>query len=184
MSLAADSAVSEALARLVRDVHDFPEPGIVFKDITPLLADPAGFHAVVQALADVARDESGTPTVDAIVGMEARGFLFGVPVAMALGVGFIPVRKPGKLPSAVHSVSYSLEYGDSTLQIHRDALNPGDRVLVVDDVLATGGTLRATRELIEACSATVVGAALLMELAFLNGREQVADLPITSLSII
>ena len=184
MSLAADSAVSEALARLVRDVHDFPEPGIVFKDITPLLADPAGFHAVVQALADVARDASGAPTVDAIVGMEARGFLFGVPVAMALGVGFIPVRKPGKLPSAVHSVSYSLEYGDSTLQIHRDALNPGDRVLVVDDVLATGGTLRATRELIEACSATVVGAALLMELAFLNGREQVADLPITSLSII
>lgn len=184
MSHVADSAVSEALARLVRDVPDFPEPGIVFKDITPLLADPAGFQAVVQALADVARDESGTPTVDAIVGMEARGFLFGVPVAMALGVGFIPVRKPGKLPSAVHSVSYSLEYGDSTLQIHRDALNPGDRVLVVDDVLATGGTLRATRELIEACSATVVGAALLMELAFLNGREQVADLPITSLSII
>jgi adenine phosphoribosyltransferase len=172
------------LARLVRDVPDFPEPGIVFKDITPLLADPVGLRTVVSALADAARDESGAPLVDKIAGMEARGFLLGAPVALELGVGFVPVRKPGKLPRDTHAVSYALEYGEATLEVHRDAFTPGQRVLLVDDVLATGGTARATRELVEACGASVLGLAVLMELSFLPGRETIGDLPLTALATI
>lgn len=184
MNSPAKAAAVEALAALIRDVPDFPQAGIVFKDITPLLGDAAGFQAVVDALAEVGRDDHGEVVVDAVVGMEARGFLFGAPVALALGVGFVPVRKPGKLPGETHSVSYDLEYGESTLAIHRDALQPGDRVLIVDDVLATGGTLRATRQLVEACAASVHGAALLMELSFLEGRASVEGLPVTSLAVI
>ena len=172
---------SEAMARLVRDVPDFPEPGVVFKDITPLLADHAAFSAVVEALADAGRDGDGTTCVDKVVGMEARGFIVGAPVALALGAGFVPVRKPGKLPLEAHAVSYDLEYGSATLELHRDAITPGERVLLVDDVLATGGTVAATRELVEACGGEVVGVAMLMELTFLPGREALGDLPLTVL---
>ncbi|MCY7394901.1 MAG: adenine phosphoribosyltransferase [Nocardioides sp.] len=172
------SVAHEALSRLVLDVPDFPEPGVVFKDITPLLADHVGFAAVVAALAETGRDETGATCVDAVVGLEARGFVFAAPVALALGVGFVPVRKAGKLPRSAHQVSYTLEYGAASLELHHDALTPGDRVLVVDDVLATGGTLLAARQLVEACGATVAGVALLMELGFLDGRAVVGDLPL------
>lgn len=174
-------AAREALERLVVDVHDFPEDGVVFKDITPLLADHTAFTAVIAALADVGRDASGAVAVDKVVGMEARGFILAAPVALALGTGFVPVRKVGKLPRETHAVSYSLEYGLATLEMHRDAIQPGDRVLLVDDVLATGGTARATRELVESCGGTTVGVAVLMELSFLPGRATIGDLPLTTL---
>lgn len=170
-----------ALAALVRDVVDFPEPGIVFKDITPLLADHGGLQAVVTALASAGRDGHGTPVVDVVVGMEARGFILAPAVALSLGAGFVPVRKPGKLPLETHAVSYDLEYGSATLELHRDALQPGQRVLVVDDVLATGGTARATRELVEAAGATVVSVAVLLDLGFLPWRENLGDTPVLSL---
>ena len=170
-----------ALERLIIDVPDFPEPGIVFKDITPLLADHASFTAVVDALAAVGRDEAGAVVVDKVVGMEARGFILAAPVALALGAGFVPVRKSGKLPRETHAVSYALEYGDATLEMHRDAVAEGDRVLLVDDVLATGGTVRATCELVERSGGTVTGVAVLMELGFLAGREAVGDVPIATL---
>jgi adenine phosphoribosyltransferase len=128
----------------VIDVPDYPEPGILFKDITPLLADHDAFSAVVTALASAGRDDDGNVIVDKVVGMEARGFILAAPVALALGAGFVPVRKAGKLPRATHAVSYALEYGEATLEIHQDAIAPGDRVLLVDDVLATGGTAAAT----------------------------------------
>ncbi len=171
----------EALARLVLDVPDFPEPGIVFKDITPLLSDPDGFAAVIAALADVGRDGHGSVLVDKVVGMEARGFILAAPVALALGVGFVPVRKVGRLPRATHAVSYALEYAEATLEVHQDAITPGDRVLLVDDVLATGGTVQATVDLIEACGGTATAAAMLMELSFLPGRQAIGDLPLTAL---
>jgi len=170
-----------ALERLIVDVPDFPEPGIVFKDITPLLADASGLRAVTEALADAGRDEDGRVTVDKVVGMEARGFIFAAPVALSLGVGMVPVRKAGKLPRATHAVSYSLEYGEATLEMHKDAVAPGERVLVIDDVLATGGTIAATRELVGLCGGVTVGAAVLMDLSFLPGRETIGDLPLTSL---
>ena len=176
------SDLQELLDRLVVDVPDFPEPGVVFKDITPLLADHAGLTAVVDALAAAA---DGV-TVDKVAGMEARGFIVGAPVALALGAGFVPVRKAGKLPRETHAVSYDLEYGSATLEVHADGIAPGDRVLLVDDVLATGGTLHATRELVERCGGEVVGIAVLMELTFLPGRETLAEgfdhpAPITAL---
>jgi adenine phosphoribosyltransferase len=175
------ASAQEALRRLVVDVPDFPEPGVVFKDITPLLADHTGFSSVIAALAAAGRDEAGNPVVDKVVGMEARGFILAAPVALALGTGFVPVRKAGKLPRGTHAVSYSLEYGRATLELHQDAIAPGDRVLLVDDVLATGGTARATRELIESCGGTAHGLSVLMELGFLPGRETVGDLPIATL---
>jgi adenine phosphoribosyltransferase len=171
-------AAHEALQRLVVDVPDFPEPGVVFKDITPLLADHTAFTAVVDALAAAGRDESGATVVDKVVGMEARGFILAAPVALALGTGFVPVRKAGKLPRATHAVSYDLEYGQATLEVHRDAIAPGERVLLVDDVLATGGTVAATRQLVESCGGVAVGVAVLMELSFLPGRAAVGDLPL------
>ncbi len=177
-----DERAREALARLVEDVPDFPESGVVFKDITPLLRDAEGLGAVVEALAAHGRDASGAPAVDAVVGMEARGFLLGVPVALALGVGFVPVRKAGKLPRETHEVSYALEYGEAQLAVHADGVRPGERVLVVDDVLATGGTLAATRELVERCGGSVHGAALLLELSFLEGRAALGDLPVRALA--
>ncbi|MDQ4052307.1 MAG: adenine phosphoribosyltransferase [Actinomycetota bacterium] len=172
---------AEALEKLVVDVPDFPEPGIVFKDITPLLADHAGFTAVIEGLAAVGRDGTGAVVVDKVVGMEARGFIVAAPVALALGVGFVPVRKAGKLPRATHAVSYALEYADATLEVHCDGIAPGDRVLLVDDVLATGGTVKATQELVERCGGIAVGVAVLMELTFLPGRETVGALPVTAL---
>jgi adenine phosphoribosyltransferase len=153
----------------------------MFKDITPLLADHDTFTLAVQALADAGRDASGATVVDKVLGMEARGFILAAPVALALGAGFVPVRKAGKLPRETHSVSYALEYGEATLEIHRDAVAPGERVLLVDDVLATGGTLAATQELVAACGGTVAGVAVLMELGFLPGRDAVGDLPLTAL---
>jgi adenine phosphoribosyltransferase len=175
---------AEALGRLVRDVADFPTPGILFKDLTPVLADPEGLRAIVAALADAGRAPDGRPVIDKVVGMEARGFILAAPVAIALGVGFVPVRKAGKLPGATHSVSYALEYGEAVLEIHRDGIAAGERVLVVDDVLATGGTARATAELVAACGGTVAGMAFLMELSFLSGRAAVGDVPLTALAVV
>ena len=165
------------LAPFIRDIPDFPKPGIVFKDVTPLLADPGALAATVERLAAPHRGEGVTK----VVGMEARGFLLGTPVALALGAGFVPVRKAGKLPGDIHEVSYSLEYGEEVLQMQRDAVESGERVLVVDDVLATGGTVAATRRLVEDCGGEVAAVAVLMELSFLPGRDGVGDTPLTAL---
>src|SRR3954464_10371291 len=175
------TALGDRLDTLIRDVPDFPQPGVVFKDITPLLADHTGFSAVVEALAEAGRDSTGTVVVDRVVGMEARGFILAAPVALALGVGFVPVRKSGKLPRATYAESYALEYAEATLEIHRDGLKAGDRVLLVDDVLATGGTVAATRRLVERSGAVATGVAVLMDLSFLPGRETIGDLPLTTL---
>jgi adenine phosphoribosyltransferase len=173
-----------AMASLVVDVPDFPEPGILFKDISPLLADHAAFTAVVHALAGAGRDADGTTVVDKVIGMESRGFILGAPVALSLGVGFVPVRKAGKLPRETYSVSYDLEYGQATLEIHRDAIQPGERVLLVDDVLATGGTVAATRALVALCGGTTHAVSVLMELGVLPGRVAVGDLPLTVLATV
>jgi adenine phosphoribosyltransferase len=173
--------LSEQIAALVRDIPDFPKPGVMFKDITPLLDDHTAFTAVVGALADAGRDAEGHVVVDKVLGMEARGFILAAPVALALGVGFIPVRKPGKLPWKTRTVSYDLEYGSETLEMHLDALAPGERVLVVDDVLATGGTARATSQLVDAAGAVLHGFAMLLELSFLPGRAAIGDSPLTVL---
>jgi adenine phosphoribosyltransferase len=165
--------VADLVRSRIRDVPDYPQPGIVFKDITPLLADPHVFQATVEALAAPWLDASSA--VDKVVGIEARGFILAAPVALALGAGFVPVRKAGKLPSAVLSRSYALEYGEATLEVHRDAFAPGERVLVVDDVLATGGTVEATVGLIHEAGAVVVGVSVLLELAFLAGRARLVD---------
>jgi adenine phosphoribosyltransferase len=175
-----EPGLERALA-LIADVPDFPEPGILFKDITPLLDDAAALGAVVEALAAQGRDESGRVVVDRVLGMESRGFILGAPVALALGVGFVPVRKAGKLPRATYAVSYALEYGEATLEVHQDALQPGDRVLLVDDVLATGGTAKATMDLVERCGGSVHAVAMLMELSFLPGRDALGDVPLTTL---
>jgi adenine phosphoribosyltransferase len=155
-------------AYLIRDVHDFPKPGIVFKDITPVLADAAGFAAAVEAMAAPWRRQA----IDAVVAIEARGFILGAPLAQALGIGFVPVRKPGKLPGRTLSQAYALEYGHDALELHADALPAGARVLLVDDVLATGGTLHAAQALVEQLGARIVGAAVLIELAALGGRSR------------
>ncbi len=175
-----DDLLDERLDSLIRDVPDFPKPGVTFKDITPLLADHTGFSAVIRALARAGVDTDGLP-VDKVVGMEARGFILAAPVALALGAGFVPVRKQGKLPGPTHVMSYALEYGEATLEVHQDAIRPGERVLLVDDVLATGGTIAATRRLVEECGGTVVAAAVLMELGDLRGRDALGDLPLVSL---
>ena len=156
---------------------DFPSPGIVFKDITPLLADPALFGAVITALA------TGHDRVDKVAGIEARGFILAAPVACRLGAGFVPVRKQGKLPAATHGQTYQLEYGTATVEVHADAFAPGDRVLVVDDVLATGGTARATANLIRRSGAHVTAVAVLLELGFLSGRDGLADLHLRPLLV-
>jgi adenine phosphoribosyltransferase len=174
-------SLTTALETLIRDVPDYPSPGILFKDITPLLADHDAFTATVQALASAGRDASGATVVDKVLGMEARGFILAAPVALALGAGFVPVRKAGKLPGPTHAVSYALEYGEATLEIHQDAVAPGERVLLVDDVLATGGTIAATRELVERSGASVAGVAVLMELSALPGRKAVDGLAVTAL---
>lgn len=179
-----DDDIRGLISGLIVDVPDFPKPGVVFKDITPLLDDHDAFTQVVQALAAAGRDASGEVVVDKVVGMEARGFIMAAPVALALGVGFVPVRKPGKLPWETRAVSYDLEYGSETLEMHVDALAGGDRVLVVDDVLATGGTARATQQLVEQAGGSVHGLAVLMELSFLPGRSVVGDLPLTVLHVV
>ena len=172
---AADGALNDLIRARIRDVQDFPSPGIVFKDITPLLGDSAVFGAVVSALA------AGHGQVDKVAGIEARGFILAAPVACALGAGFVPVRKQGKLPAATHAQTYELEYGMATVEVHTDAFASGDRVLIVDDVLATGGTARATAELIRRSGADVTAVAVLLELGFLSGRDGLADLNIRPL---
>lgn len=181
---ASDERLDRELDALIRDIPDFPKPGVVFKDITPLLADHDGFSRVIQALARAGRDDDGNVVVDKVVGMEARGFILAAPVALALGAGFVPVRKPGKLPGPTHSVTYALEYGEDSLEVHRDAIQPGERVLMVDDVLATGGTAAATAELIQQCGGVVSGFAVLMELSFLPGRARVGGLALTAIKSI
>lgn len=170
--------MSESLSEylpLIRDIPDFPKPGIVFKDVTPLLADAEAFAATIRAMAEPWRDAK----LDAVVGIESRGFIFGAALALELGAGFVPVRKPGKLPAVTLSESYALEYGLDSLQVHVDALPPGARVLLVDDVLATGGTLRAALSLLRRQGAEVAGAAVLIELAALGGRTHwPQDLPL------
>ncbi|MGH3505984.1 MAG: adenine phosphoribosyltransferase [Nocardioidaceae bacterium] len=169
------------LADLILDVPDFPEAGVVFKDISPLLADHDGFTQVVEHLAAAGRDDAGAVAVDKVIGIEARGFILAAPVALALGAGFVPVRKAGKLPRATFQQSYDLEYGTATLEMHEDALQSGERVLVVDDVLATGGTIEATVALAERTGAHVAAVSVLIELGFLSGRDKLASLPVRSL---
>ena len=153
---------------LIRDIPDFPKPGVAFKDITPLLADADGYAAAIDALAAPWRGIA----LDAVLGIESRGFILGAALARALGTGFVPIRKPGKLPARTHAQDYALEYGSDRLEIHADAVPPGARVLLVDDVLATGGTLRAALALARQQGATVVGAAVLLEIAALDGRAR------------
>ena len=161
-------ATDARLRSLIRDVPDFPKPGIVFKDITPLLADPGGLREATQAMAAPYTDAR----VDRVVGIESRGFILGAIVARELGVGFVPVRKPGKLPGERTRIDYALEYGTDALEVHTDACERAARILIVDDVLATGGTARATCELMERLGAEVVGLSFLVILDFLNGRAK------------
>ena len=161
---------------LIRAIPDFPIPGILFRDITPLLGDADGFKATVDRFVDHYRDEK----VDVVVGIEARGYMIGAPVAYALGAGFVPVRKPGKLPGQTYTEEYALEYGTNALQIHADAVGHGQRVLVVDDLLATGGTIAATLRLLEKLGAHIVGIAVLIELEALNGRAALNGSDVTS----
>ncbi|MDR0782220.1 MAG: adenine phosphoribosyltransferase [Propionibacteriaceae bacterium] len=161
------------IASCIRDVADFPRPGVVFKDITPLLACPPAYQASIEAMIDLA-----PPDIDMVVGMEARGFMFAAPIALELGVGFVPVRKPGKLPRDVYSQTFDLEYGQDTLTVHQDAIGHGARVLVIDDVLATGGTIGATARLIQDLGADLVHVVVLLELGFLGGRAHLASLDI------
>lgn len=172
-----DAAGIEGLRRLIRDVPDFPKPGIVFKDITPLLADEAAFSTVI----DIIVVHFGRGNIDKVVGIEARGFIIASPVAYHFSAGFVPVRKAGKLPWESESETYDLEYGTETLEIHKDAFAPGERVLIVDDVLATGGTAQATARLVERLGAKVVGIACLIELSFLGGREKLKNYEFLSL---
>lgn len=165
------------LAAHVRTIPDFPKPGITFRDITPLLHDASAFRAAVVRLADPFADKE----IDLIAAAEARGFLFGAPMATLLGVGLVPIRKPGKLPYSTVAVEYDLEYGKDRLEMHSDAFQPGQRVLLVDDVLATGGTMKACCELVSNAGAHIVGCAFVIELSFLKGRERLAPHACTSL---
>lgn len=166
----------ESLARIVKDVPDFPKPGIVFKDITPLLASPAALSLAVEFLTQPFRDQS----VAVVVGAESRGFIFGTAVARNLSAGFVPIRKPGKLPRRTRRAEYDLEYGTDALEIHEDAIRPGTRVLLIDDLLATGGTMAACCELVKSLGGEIVGAAFLIELCFLRGREKLRGIPVYS----
>lgn len=166
---------ADLIAGLIRSVPDFPEPGVDFKDITPLLANPNGFSAAVEALvASAPRD------IDVVVGIEARGFVFAAPVALAMGASFVPVRKPGKLPREVYSQSFDLEYGSETLTVQSDAMPRGSKVMIVDDILATGGTLAATAGLLKRLDVTLGQVSVVMELAGLGGRQRLADAGIAS----
>lgn len=169
--------MADRLSALVRDIPDFPRPGITFKDITPLLADAGAFRAAVDGIAG----RFDGVTVDRVLGVEARGFILAAPIAYRFGAGFTPVRKAGKLPWQVEAEEYALEYGTDLLEIHRDAVAPGERVLVVDDVLATGGTAAATVRLVERLGGEVVGLGFALELAFLDGRSRLPGRDVQSL---
>jgi adenine phosphoribosyltransferase len=175
MTAQADGELTQLITARIRDVPDYPQPGVVFKDITPLLADGVAFGAVVNALA------ATYGPVDKVAGIEARGFILAAPVACCLHAGFVPIRKKGKLPGTTFAQEYQLEYGTATVEVLTDAFAASDRVLVVDDVLATGGTARATADLVHRAGAKVVGIAVLLELSFLHGRERLADLPVRAL---
>lgn len=164
------------LKKYIKDIPDFPEPGVLFRDVTPLLADKDACQESIRLLSDFAKEKK----VDLVVGPEARGFLFGCPVALALNCGFVPVRKPGKLPREVVSQSYDLEYGSNEIQMHSDSIQPGQNVLIVDDLLATGGTVDAAVSLIEKMGGNVVGIAFLIELEALKGRELLKDYDVYS----
>ncbi|BAZ30067.1 adenine phosphoribosyltransferase [Cylindrospermum sp. NIES-4074] len=167
------------LKSLIRDIPDFPKPGILFRDITTLLRDPEGLRYTIDFLSQKCIESE--LKVDYVVGMESRGFIFGAPVAYKLGAGFIPVRKRGKLPAAVHAIEYELEYGTDILEVHQDALNPGSRVLIVDDLIATGGTAIATAKLLQKIGCELVGFGFIIELRDLQGRKHLPDVPIISL---
>jgi adenine phosphoribosyltransferase len=175
MTVPAGDELTRLITTRIRDVPDYPQPGVVFKDITPLLADGPAFGAVIDALA------ATYGPVDKVAGIEARGFILAAPVACKIRAGFVPVRKQGKLPGKTFAQEYALEYGTATIEVLTDAFDPADRVLIIDDVLATGGTARATVDLVERCGAKVAGIAVLMELSFLAGRSKLTDLPVTAL---
>ncbi len=182
--MAADNAPADAASAgwvtdLIREIPDYPQAGVTFRDITPLLGDGRAFQRAVTELVDRFQGVE----VDRVLGMEARGFILAAPVALALGAGFVPVRKSGKLPWAVVREEYSLEYGTDKLEIHRDAIHPGERVLVIDDVLATGGTAAATCRLVEALSGVVVGLGFLIEIAELQGRRRLGGRVVESLAV-
>jgi len=166
----------EQLKKAIREVPEWPKPGILFYDITTLLKDGPRFREAVDALIAPYRDQA----IDVVLGVEARGFIFAPTVAYALGVGFVPVRKPGKLPAATHQISYELEYGTDSLEIHQDAIQPGQRVLIVDDLIATGGTAKAVAEMVEKMGGIVAGLYFLVELEFLHGRDKLAGHEVTS----
>lgn len=172
--------IDELIRSLVRDVPDYPSPGILFKDITPLLADPSAFSAIVDALVE----QHAAGAIDKVVGIEARGFILAAPVAYHLGAGFVPMRKKGKLPYATFASNYALEYGTATIEVHQDAFAAGERVLVVDDVLATGGTAAAALDLVTQCGAAVAGFSFLIELAALGGRAKLPDADVRTLFVV
>ncbi|AFY42901.1 adenine phosphoribosyltransferase [Nostoc sp. PCC 7107] len=167
------------LKSLVRDIPDFPKPGILFRDITTLLRNPEGLRYTIDFFAQKCNEAKFQ--ADYVIGMESRGFIFGTPLAYKLGAGFIPVRKKGKLPAAVHSIEYQLEYGTDCLEMHQDALHPGSRVLIVDDLIATGGTASATAKLVQQLDCELVGFGFIIELRDLQGRKNLPDVPIISL---
>lgn len=167
----------DELKRYIREVPDYPKPGILFYDITTLLKEPRALRQLLDAFTERYHDIE----IDKVVGIESRGFVFGPHLAYRLDAGFVPVRKPGKLPAAIHAESYELEYGTDRLEIHRDAVAEGERVLVVDDLIATGGTARATAKLVEACGGRVAGLGFVIELTFLEGRKRLTDYAVTSL---
>jgi adenine phosphoribosyltransferase len=167
---------AETLRGKIREIPDFPKPGILFYDITTLLKDPAAYHEAIDLMVEPYKDDQ----IDLVVGMESRGFIFSSPMAYELGTGLVPVRKLGKLPAETLTVEYALEYGSNTLEIHRDAIQPGQRVLIVDDLLATGGTVGGTIELVERLHGQVVGLAFLVELEFLGGRSRLDGRKVTS----
>ena len=172
-----DEAGLARLDRLIRNIPDWPKPGVVFKDITPLLGDSAGLTLAVECLARPFRDQG----IELVTGAESRGFIFGTVVAASLSAGFVPIRKPGKLPAATRSEEYELEYGIDRLEIHEDAIQPGQRVLMVDDLLATGGTMAACCRLVESLGGVIVAVAVLIELEFLGGRRQLTGYPVHSI---
>jgi adenine phosphoribosyltransferase len=165
------------LKKMIRNVPDFPKKGIMFRDITTLLQDPAGLRAVLDGMVEILRDQK----VDKVAGVESRGFIFGAALADRLGAGFVPVRKKGKLPATTVEVSYDLEYGSDQLELHADAVEPGEKVVIVDDLLATGGTAEATVKLLRILDADILGLMLLVELDFLNGRQRLEGIPVWSL---
>ncbi len=169
--------LSEQIDATIRNVPDFPKPGIQYKDITPVLAQPALMRSIAAAFKETYAEQK----IDVVVGIESRGFIFGTPLALDLDAAFVPIRKPGKLPADVVRTEYTLEYGSGTLEMHADGIRPGQRVVIIDDLLATGGTLAASKKLVEEVGGVVVGCAVVINLTFLNGQSLLGDTPVVSL---